>query len=105
VPGPRLPGFSVVVPPLISLGTGEEGNLGFGCSGSLTFTSSTVSIQWLVPLVACFGLDGGGGNGFEPTTPCPGLREEEGCVALAANFSFLAFCIQSGQVTSLAFAD
>jgi hypothetical protein len=24
---------------------------------------------------------------------------------LAANFSFLAFCTQSGQVTSLAFAD
>jgi len=28
-----------------------------------------------------------------------------GGVALAANFSFLAFCTQSGQVTSLAFAD
>jgi hypothetical protein len=24
---------------------------------------------------------------------------------LDANFSFLAFCVQSGQVTSLAFAD
>jgi len=88
------------------LGTGEAGNLGFGFSGSLTFTSSTVSIQWLVPLVASFGLGGGGGNGFEGLIPpCPGLSEEEGCVALAANFSFLAFCTQSGQVTSLAFAD
>jgi hypothetical protein len=104
-----LPGLSVVVPSLISLGTGEEGNLGFGCSGSLTFTSSTVSIQWLVPLVACFGLGCGGGDGLEdltvPCATCPGLSEEEGCAALAANFSFLAFCTQSGQVTSLAFAD
>jgi hypothetical protein len=29
----------------------------------------------------------------------------DGGVFLAASFSFLAFCTQSGQVTSLAFAD
>jgi hypothetical protein len=40
----------------------------------------------------------------ELTTPCPDFIEEGGA-DLAANFSFLAFCTQSGQVTSLAFAD
>jgi hypothetical protein len=69
--------------------------------------SSIVSIQWLVPLVAVLGLGGGGGDGLVGLAdPCPGvLIEEEGGADLAANFSFLAFCTQSGQVTSLAFAD
>ncbi len=68
---------------------------------------SIVSIQWLVPLVAVFGLGGGGGDGLVGlTVPCPDvLIEEEGGADLAACFSFLAFCTQSGQVTSLAFAD
>jgi hypothetical protein len=58
-----------------------------------------------VPLAAGLGLGGGGGDGFvEPTVPCPDFIEESGAV-LAASFSFLAFCTQSGQVTSLAFAD
>jgi len=60
-----------------------------------------------VPLVAVLGLGGGGGDGLgELTVPCPGvLVEEDGSADLAANFSFLAFCTQSGQVISLAFAD
>ena len=68
---------------------------------------SIVSIQWLVPLVAVFGLGGGAGDVLVGlTVACPGvLIEEEGSADLAANFSFLAFCTQSGQVTSLAFAD
>jgi hypothetical protein len=55
-------------------------------------------------VVADFGLGGGGDGLVELTVPCPDLIEEGGAV-LAANFSFLAFCTQSGQVTSLAFAD
>jgi hypothetical protein len=79
--------------------------LGFGRSVALTLTSWTVSIQWLVPLVAGLGFGGGGGDGLEePTVPCPDLSEEVGAF-LAANFSFLTFCTQSGQVTSLALAD
>jgi len=53
------------------------------------------------------GLGGGGAAGrfvvpgpFDPT----GLLIAGG-VFLDASFSFLAFCVQSGQVTSLAFAD
>jgi hypothetical protein len=37
---------------------------------------------------------------FDPAALFPG-----GGVFLDASFSFLAFCVQSGQVTSLAFAD
>ena len=53
---------------------------------------------------------GVGGGGTEragvsvPCAPCPVLVTGGG-VALAAIFSFLAFCRQSGQVTFLAFAD
>jgi hypothetical protein len=68
---------------------------------------SIVSIQWLVPLAAVLDLGVGGGDDFvELTVPCPDvLVEEDDNADLAANFSFLAFCTQSGQVTSLAFAD
>ena len=40
-----------------------------------------------------------------PGDPWPGVFCSAGGVALAANLSFLAFCTQSGQVTSLALAD
>src|SRR5260221_9343393 len=103
--GPRLPNRSG--PPRVSRGAGEGGNFGrCGCSGSPTFMSSTVSNQWLVLPGAGFGLGGGGGEGRErfavPFAACPGVLDE---AVLAANFSFLAFCTQSGQDTSLAFAD
>jgi len=69
----------------------------------------TESIQWLVPLESGFDFGGGGGDGREgltvPCATCPVVLIEEGDPVLAANFSFLAFCTQSGQVTSLAFAD
>jgi hypothetical protein len=46
-----------------------------------------------VPLVASFVLGGGGGVGLEEVIPpCTDLEVEVCCVALAANFSFLAFC-------------
>jgi hypothetical protein len=52
---------------------------------------------------------GGGGVGRAalpvPGAPGPVLLLEVGGVDFAANFSFLAFCKQSGQVTSLALAD
>src|SRR5258708_9408154 len=103
-PGPRLPGRSG--PPRVSRGAGEGGNFGrCGCSGSPTFMSSTLSNQWLVLPGAGFGLGGGGGEGRErfavPCAACPGVLDE---AVLAANFSFLAFCTQSGQVTSLTFS-
>jgi len=65
------------------------------------------SNQWLVPLETGFGL-GGKVVGFAglPGVPCPGNFGAACCgAAFAAILSFLAFCTQSGQVTSLAFAD
>ena len=65
-----------------------------------------MSIQWLVPLVASFGLGDGGVNGFEELAPpIPDFDVDVCGVDLAASFCFLAFCRQSGQVTSLTFAD
>ena len=46
---------------------------------------------------------GGGGTGRADVFSCPVCWVVGGC--LAASFSFLAFCVQSGQVISLAFAD
>ena len=88
----------------MSLGTGEEGIFGRsgGFSGSLTFMSEIESNQWL-PLEAGFGLGGGGTTRAGVVVPAA-LSGVAGAV-LAANFSFLAFCVHSGQVTSLAFAD
>jgi hypothetical protein len=63
-----------------------------------------VSSHWLVPLCAGFGL-GGGGGAERGGTFCPTGLAGDGGAFFCANFSFLAFCTQSGQVSSLAFAD
>jgi len=57
-----------------------------------------------VPLAAGLGLGGGGTERAWASVPGAVLPVDGGA-ALAAIFSFLAFCRQSGQVTSLAFAD
>jgi hypothetical protein len=57
----------------------------------------------LVPLCTDFCLAGGGATTLGVLV-APPLFAVEGAF-LAANFSFLAFCVQSGQVTSLALAD
>jgi hypothetical protein len=92
----------------VSRGAGETGIFGLaGWSGWPTLTSPCVSSQWLVPLATDLGLGGGGTERVgvsAPCAPCPVLVAGGG-VALAAIFSFLAFCRQSGQVTSLALAD
>jgi hypothetical protein len=90
----------------LSRGTGEEGIFGLvGWSGSPILTSLCVSSQWLVPLEAGFGCGGTERGGVSALlTPGPVLAVGGG-VILAAIFSFRAFCRQSGQVISLAFAD
>jgi hypothetical protein len=66
------------------------------------------SSHWFVPPCSCFGLGGDAagrtGTGFAGPALPAGLLTAGGAL-FAAIFSFLAFCIQSGQVTSLAFAD
>jgi hypothetical protein len=63
-----------------------------------------------VPLAAGFGFGAGGTLRVEAGVPalvCPSgfPAFAVGGIALAAIFSLRAFCVQSGQVTSLAFAD
>ncbi|MDQ6659813.1 MAG: hypothetical protein M3Z24_02465, partial [Chloroflexota bacterium] len=55
-------------------------------------------------LAVDFGFGGGGTLG-RVGVPNPDVLFGEGGIFFAASFSFLAFCVQSGQVTSLAFAD
>jgi hypothetical protein len=78
-----------------------------GWSGSPTFTSLSVSSQWAGPPEDGFGLGGGGTDRVDPgdDKPCPAGLLGVGGADFAANFSLRAFCMQSGQVTSLAFAD
>ena len=66
-----------------------------------------MSSQWPVPPEDGFGLGGGGTDRVDPgdDKPCPAGLLGVGGADFAANFSLRAFCMQSGQVTSLAFAD
>jgi hypothetical protein len=58
-----------------------------------------------VPLAAGFGLGGGGTARLGVPVPNPGCLAVAGGAFLAAIFSLLAFCVQSGQVMSFALAD
>ena len=59
-----------------------------------------------MPMLASLGLGVGGGSGFEELTPpMPDFDVDVCGVDFASSFCFLAFCRQSGQVTSLTFAD